>query len=205
MLSLSPRYDLFKFNLPRDFLPGSITEKWSRIINREPGVLTTPIDVLNESIKSISIPAISDLLIQQSQHSYNKMMITESPQGKSLGRINVEAKQDNTSLTTNNPLDKIPRELKVTFRLNQGFTNYFMMFEYAMMQANRAYDVPPVELMIDLLSETGEIFARITLSQCAVDGIDGLELSYDKVDRSADTFDITWKFNNIDYSILEKY
>lgn len=31
-----------------------------------------------------------------------------------------------------------------------------------------------------------------------MDGIDGLEFGYDKVDRQSDTFTVTWAFNNID-------
>ena len=44
MLSLSPRYDLFKFSFPKDFLPKEVEEKYSRIISKDPGVLTSAID-----------------------------------------------------------------------------------------------------------------------------------------------------------------
>jgi hypothetical protein len=32
-----------------------------------------------------------------------------------------------------------------------------------------------------------------------MDGIDGLEFSYSKVERETNTFDVTFKFNNIDF------
>ena len=41
MLSLSPRYDLFRFSLPKDFLPDTVIEKYSNIINKNAAVITT--------------------------------------------------------------------------------------------------------------------------------------------------------------------
>ena len=55
-LSLSPRFDLFKFKLPKDFLADQVTEKYQIILNETPGVITKPIDYLNESIQGISFP-----------------------------------------------------------------------------------------------------------------------------------------------------
>ena len=102
MLSLSPRYDLFRFELPKDFLPKEVNDKWQEILNKEPGVLVRPIDYLNESIKSITIPGISDINIQQLQHSTN-------PIERSAHRINVDASQNNTYVGSFNPVDKINR------------------------------------------------------------------------------------------------
>ena len=62
MLSLSPRYDLFKFELPKTFLPKEVTEKYQKLLAAT-GVVSKPIDYLNESIQGINIPGISDLTI----------------------------------------------------------------------------------------------------------------------------------------------
>ena len=70
MLSLSPRFDLFRFELPKDFLPDPIIEKYQKILDKNPGVLNTPIDYLNESIQGINFPGISDVVIAQAQHTY---------------------------------------------------------------------------------------------------------------------------------------
>ena len=197
MLSLSPRYDLFRFELPKDFLPKEVNDKWQEILNKEPGVLVRPIDYLNESIKSITIPGISDINIQQLQHSTN-------PIERSAHRINVDASQNNTYVGSFNPLDKINREFKVTFRVNNGFYNYFMLYEAVFYRIckHELYEGGE-ELYIDLLDEDGTRKSRIKLMQCNIDGIEGLDLSYDKIDRQTDTFDITFKFNNIDYVFLE--
>ena len=197
MLSLSPRYDLFRFKLPKDFLPKEVSDKWQEILNKEPGVLVRPIDYLNESIKAITIPGISDINIQQPQHSTN-------PIERSRTRINVDANQNNTYVGSANPLDKINREFKVTFRINNGFYNYFMIYETIFWRIckHELYE-DGEELYIDLLDEDGTVKSRLKLMQCNIDGIDGLDLSYDKVERQSDTFDITFKFNNIDYVFIK--
>ena len=69
MLSLSPRMDLFRFKFPKDFLPEELNEKYKRIISKNKAVIYEPIEYLNESIQGITFPGISDLLVEQTQHS----------------------------------------------------------------------------------------------------------------------------------------
>ena len=196
MLSLSPRYDLFRFSFPKDFLPNEVEEKYQKLLSKNQAVITTPIDYLNESIQGINFPGISDILVQQQQHSSNEI-------GRKLGRLNTEPKTDITYQTPSNPLDKINKEFKVTFRYNQGLYNYFMMYETIFHQIckpiNRGHE--PV-LFIELLSETGVVSSRIIFKDVLIDGIDGLEFNYNKVDREAGTFDVTFKFNNIDFEFV---
>lgn len=197
MLSLSPRYDLFRFSFPKDFLPEEIEAKYQKLLNKNQAVLTTPIDYLNESIQGINFPGISDILIQQQQHSSNDIK-------RGLGKINVEPKTDITYQSTTNPLDKINKEFKVTFRYNQGLYNYFMMYETIFHQVCKPIDRghQPV-LYIELLSETGTITSRIIFKDVLMDGIDGLEFNFNKIEREAGTFDVTFKFNNIDFEFID--
>lgn len=197
MLSLSPRFDLFRFTLPKDFLPEEVTIKYTSLLQKNPGVVVTPIDYLNESIQSISIPGMSELLITQPQHETNTTKVK-------LRRFNVEPKHDVNYLSSANPLDRLGKEFKVTFRLNQGLYNYFMVYEtifyrYAKPESVRAYD--PV-FLIDILNENGNPVSRIKLKDLYIDGIDGLDFNYNKVERDSSTFDVTFKFNNIDFVFM---
>lgn len=205
MLSLSPRYDLFKFSLPKDFLPVEIEEKYTNILNKNTAVISTPIDYLNESIQGVSFPSISDINVVQEQHGSNAGVRVDFGGGKGLGKINVEPKHDIVHVSPENPLEKISKEFKVTFRLNQGFYNYFMIYEtifYKIYKPDRYPSIP--FLYIDLLDGTGVINARVKFVDCYIDGIDGLEFDYSKVERSTGTFDITFKFNNIDFELVER-
>lgn len=196
MLSLSPRYDLFRFQFPRDFLPTEISEKYTKILNREPGVLVTAIDYLNESIKGTNLPGISDINVAQQQHSTN---IVE----KTKLRLNVEPKTDIIHTATSNPLDKINKEFRVTFRMNQGLYNYFMMYEtiFHYICKPMLRESEPV-LYIELLDEDGVVRSRIKYIDCHIDGIDGLDFTFNKTERDSGEFDVTFKFNNIDFEML---
>lgn len=196
MLSLSPRYDLFKFSLPKDFLPQQIIEKYSPILNSQPGVLSTPIDYLNESIQGISFPGISDILISQVQHGSNGIQ-------RMRDRINTEPRHEIYYATTSNPLDKIGNDFKVTFRQNQGLYNYFMLYETTLYQLSKEYNREPISLYIELLGEGGKVISYIMLKDVLIDGIDGLEFNFSKIERESGTFDLNFKFNNIDFKFLE--
>lgn len=201
MLSLSPRFDLFKFLLPIDFLPESIEGKYRNVLVQNAGVLQSPIDYLNESIQSISLPGFSDLNISQNQNSRNGIIRTQ----RNLGRINVEPTHEQTYIGSENPLSKINKEFKVTFRLNQGLYNYFMIYETIFHRYLKDIGEQQDEIfMIDLLDETGKITSRIKLMDVFIDGIEGLDFTYSKVDRESNTFDVTFKFNNIDFIFINE-
>lgn len=193
MLSLSPRYDLFRFSLPKDFLPTSVEEKYSNIIKSNQAVITTPIDYLNESIQGVSFPGISDIIVMQGQRGSNDIK-------RKLGKINMEPKTDVIYQTPANPLDKIERSFKVTFRMNQGFYNYFMLYETIFHQICKPIDRghQPV-YYIEILNEVGEVTAKILFKDVLIDGIDGLEFNFNKLERDSGTFDLTFKFTNIDF------
>lgn len=196
MLSLSPRHDLFRFAFPRDFLPTEIVERYGKIINKEPGVLVSAIDYLNESIQGINMPGISDVNITQTQHASNSIIKTEK-------RLNVEPRVDVIHTSTANPLDKINKEFIVTFRLNQGLYNYFMMYETLFHYICKPIlkEEEPV-LYVEILDESGVIRSRIKFIDVHMDGIDGLEFNFNKVQRDMDTFSVTFKFNNIDFELI---
>lgn len=196
MLSLSPRYDLFRFQFPRDFLPTEVSEKYANIIAKEPGVICTPIDYLNESVQGVSFPGISDVNISQAQHSSNS-------NNRTLNKLNVEPKTEIIHTSTSNPLDKINKEFKVTLRMNQGLYNYFMLYETLFHYICKPIlrDEEPV-LYVELMDEDGVVRSRIKYMDCHMDGIDGLDFTFNKTERDSGTFEITFKFNNIDFDIL---
>jgi hypothetical protein len=57
-------------------------------------------------------------------------------------------------------------------------------------------------LYIELLNGEGVRTSRIVFKDVLIDGIDGLEFNYNKVDREAGTFDVTFKFNNLDFEFI---
>ena len=198
MLSLSPRYDLFRFAFPKDFIPKEVEEKYQKILSQNAGVLTTPIDYLNESIQGITMPGISDLTVDQTQHSHNSISLRD-------GKINVEPSRQNTYKTPSNPLSNIEKEVTVTFRFNAGFFNYFLLYETIFWKYCKPLDYPNEDVLyIELMDETGKVSARVKYLDCHVNGIDGLEFNYSKLERDSGTFNVTFKFNNIDFVFIDE-
>lgn len=199
-LSLSPRYDLFRFCLPKDFLPEDVDKKYRNLLSKNAGVIVNPIDYLNESIKGIRIPGISELITDQTQHESHPQ---SSGRSNKLGRIQVEPQHTMSYTSTGNPLEKIERELKVTFRMNQGLYNYYMLYETIFNHYCKHIDMPIDDVMyVEILDETGVITGRIKFKDIRLNGIDGLDFSYDKSTRDTGTFDISFKFNNIEFEFL---
>lgn len=206
MLSLSPRSDLFRFHLPKTFLPEELYKKWQRILSQDPGVFVNPIDYLNESIKSITLPGITDINIQQQQISRNKIKpsnrITENGHA-SLGKLNIEPKHDNTYVGSYNPLDKIENKLKVTFRLNQGLYNYFMLYETLFYRIGKPWLLTDIDTWeVEVLDENGVIASKIRFEQCLIDGIEGLEFNFTNTERQAQDFSCDFSFNNINMEFM---
>jgi hypothetical protein len=197
MLSLSPRYDLFRFELPKTFLPKEVNDKYQKLLNRNAGVLVTPIDYLNESIQGVNIPGISDLTVEQEQHSHNSI--------SGRNKIGVDPNRQNTYKATGNPLDKISKEITVTFRFNQGFYNYFMLYETIFWKYCKPTNLPNEDVLyIDLMDETGRATARVKYIDCVLDGLEGLDFNYSKIERDPGTFTLTFKFNNIDFVFFDE-
>lgn len=199
MLSLSPRYDLFKFSFPKDFLPQEIIEKYDNILSKNAGVITNSIDYLNESIQGVNIPGISDILTTQVQHGSN-------PIERVKNRINVEPSHEIAYKSSTNPLSNIDTEFKVTFRMNQGLYNYFMLYEtifhHICKHINKESE--PV-LYVEILDDEGVSIAKVKFIDVHINGIDGLEFNYNKIERDSGTFDVSFKFNNIDFDFNKSY
>ena len=201
MLSLSPRYDLIRFVLPKTFIPTEIEEKYTKALTTDSYTLNSAIDYLNESIQGVTMPGISNLTIVQQQHGRNG--INTSSYENIMKRSNVEPMHEIVHLSSGNPLEKIEKEFKVTFRTNQGLLNYFMMYETAFYYTCREFRHGPEPVMyIDIMNEDGVVVSRVKFMDVFIDGIDGLEFNYNKVERESNTFDVTFKFNNIDFEYI---
>jgi len=196
MLSLAPRFDLFRILLPKDYFPKEVLDKYDNILSRNQGVLTSSINYLNESISGISFPGIQDLIQEQDQVGHNTMKQIPGIGGK----INIEPHHIHSSMNSGNPLSKIENEFTISFRRNQGLFNYWMLYEtifyrYVKPELFGKYND---NFTLFILNELGEPVIKVLLMQPEISGIDGLEFSYDKIERQKETFDVTFRFNNID-------
>lgn len=194
MLSLSPRFDLFHFEFPKDYFPDEILIKYDTLLTKNAGVIISSVDYINESIQGVALPGISDLLIEQPQISRNYQ----------LSDLTTEASHNNSYLSSENIISKIDNKFTVTMRQNQGLLNYFFMYETIFhrycrdIEFNNDADV----FKIDILDEHGSIISAVRLFQPIINSIDGLEFSYNKQERQTETFNVEFAFNNIDFDFV---
>ena len=202
-LSLSPRFDQFRFMIPKEYIPQEVRDKYDAILRRNPSVFMNSVDYLNESIRGITLPPIENLIVEQPQISHNSHNTT----GKLLGKINTEPAHRNATLSSENILSKIGNTFTVTFRQNQGLYNYFMIYEsiFHRYMKPELYHQNENELFdIIFLDENSLPVSRMMLYQPEFNGISGLDFSYDKVERQSESFEVTFSFNNIDFDFLPR-
>lgn len=200
MLSLSPRFDLFEFRIPKDYFPQEVYDKYYRLINEDKAVIYDPVNMINESIQGITIPGINELVEPQPQTSTNDIRPNNN-------RINREPKHDNFYKSPANPIDLMENEFTVTFRQNQGLLNYFMMYEtlFHHMCKPILYNKGEDVFTVNILNEKGIAYSQILLYQPIITGIDGLDFNYSKVQRDVETFNVKFNFNNLDFDFIKKY
>ena len=202
-LSLAPRFDQFRFVIPKEYIPPEVLDKYDKILAKNPSTFMNSIDYLNESIKGVTLPAIENLIVEQQQVSHNSM----KENGKLLGKINIEPSHPNVTLSSENILAKIGNTFTVTFRQNQGLYNYFMLYEsiFHRYMKPELYRQKETEIFdVVFLDEESLPVSRMILYQPEFNGISGLEFSYDKVERQTDTFDVTFTFNDLDFDFLPR-
>lgn len=206
LLSLSPRTDLFRFELPKSIMPDDIYNKWSEIINRDAEFFVTPIDYINESIVNIKIPGIQDYSVTQQQIATNKITPSnEKRENGALGRINVEPGYDYNHLSPANPLARIERKSQITFRLNQGLYNYFILYETLFYRIGKPWLYEDEgDWKIYILDEDGQAVSFVRLSQCFLTSISDLDFAYTNYERNPVTFTVDFAYNNINFDIINK-
>lgn len=191
-LSLNPRFDTFRFAFPKELIPDEIYQKWYDVLNKyDKNVIREPIDLINESIQSVEVGGVGESTIEQQQTYKNPHINRIEPNSKSTYRA------------SKNAVDLLPNELTVTFRHTQGFYNYFLLFEswfYHYAKENKRDGFTPF-LYLELLDEMGEIVSHVSFAFPVFDSIDALSLSFNKTDRSFETFTCKFKFSNIDFEL----
>ncbi len=192
MLSLNPRYNLFRLCIPKEFIPPQIEEKWTEILNRDDKFpFRTPIDIINESIQGVSLPGIEDSVVMQRQTSRNTLS----------GRIGeMEGLSDVAYRSSANPLDLVKPSINISFKHIQGFYNYLLLYETWFYHHDKSHmpEMMP-DLYLEFLNDDGEVVMYFTLFSPVFVGLDGLELSYNRVERSGDNFSVSFSGRAVDF------
>lgn len=201
MLSLSPRFDLYKFQFPKDFLVDELKEKYAKILNQRKNIIIDPTEFLNESIQGVELFGINDSVIEQKQIHRNTHLTDKTNGNTPIQRIEPDSSVYYRSSA--NPLEHISKQITLTIRHTQGFLSYFMMLEnWFHLYLKENTDTEPRVWYIDILNDAGVIISRVYLYNPIFNGLDSLQFSYNKVMKESSTFNATFNYSNINYEFI---
>lgn len=203
MLGLKGRQDKFRLQFPKDFLLPEIEEKYTKVLTEKHSFIVSPIEFLNESIQGIQILGFTGASMQQQQSNIG----TASTANQNTRKLTMmHTFNDQTYRSEKNPVALIDKTINVIFRHSLGFINYFMLFENFFTQYARgtSYDDLIKQISIDIMNERGEIYARVFLTGPIIDAMDMLDLSYTQPIAQSQTFQVTFKYSNIEFQFISE-
>lgn len=202
MLSLKGRQDNWRLLLDNDFLPKEIVEKYSHVLAMKKSFIMSPVDFLNETIQKIQLLGFSNATYQQQQTTHGEPLRNQSR----IAENDFQGGHDDVSYRAiTNPLSVIDKTLNIQFRMSQGYLNYFMLFEaffYKYCRDTSSSDLDDY-FTIDIYNELGEIYARVVLYHPVIDSMDMLDLDFTQPIAQSQTFQVSFKYSNIDFQFLE--
>lgn len=178
---LNARQNGFIFNFPKEFLYPEVIEKYKPYITRMPIPYDTVNDFINATIQSINFPTLRTVdNVEQIR-----------PGG---------FKQHYKSSTTLQNL--IQRDFTVTFKLGEGFINYWVLYEnivkFLDFQNDDQY-LPDFRLM--LLDNEGIIMASVILQQPIITSLSEIQLNYSSTTPQFSTFSVGFKCNYVNLKL----
>lgn len=203
MLSLKGRQDNWRLLFDKDFIPDEITEKYTKVLNMRKSFITQPVDFINETIQKVQVLGFSGATFAQQQTTRN----TPTRNADRIAENNFQGSYDDVQYrAVTSPVSIIDKTLNVQFRMSQGYLNYFILFEsffykYCRDTSNEQLDT---HFNIDIYNEFGEIYARIVLYKPVIDAMDMLDLDFTQPVAQSQTFQVTFKYSNIDFQFIEK-
>jgi hypothetical protein len=204
MLSLKGRKDGFRFLFPQTYIVETVSEKYAKILQAQHSFFTKPVDFLNESIKAVQVLGFNEASMEQQQPARGEQFVNLDKDRSAQNRF-LHTASPFVYRAEKNPLTLIDKTFNVTFRHTLGFLNYFMLFEnfwhiYARDTNSDDYDDM---FTIDIIDGQGRAYSRIVLTGVVINGIDMLNLDYSQPIAQSDTFNVIFKYSDIDYQFLE--
>lgn len=198
MLSLKSRRDQYKLILPKEFIPKPIEEKYTKMLIEKRSFITSPIDLLNETIQGIDILGFNDASVSQQQQTE-----TTSGIGSKL-TVKKTMLTDTYYRSPNSDYSLVDKTINIRFRHILGYINYFILFESFIYMYDRKYksfDLPKY-IEVDLLDNTNSIYSKIILEKPIIDGLDMLSFDSTAPIAESSSFTLIIKYSGFDYQFV---
>lgn len=188
-ISLSPTLDNFRVVIPRSFILKHVAETFEPLIKEVRSPFDNIYDYLEESIKNFEIPSKSFEPAQFRSPTFEngQMAITHA----------------NTNQRSNDSLiDLIDSTFNITFRLNDGFLNFFIL-DYNFFEIYRHNKIYCDDFVVEIYRNDGVKMFDMVYKKPIYTGITGLEFGYDNTVSELTAF--TCNFSHNGYRISHNH
>lgn len=174
---INSRSSNFIFNFPKGFFADEIERKYLPYVKRMPLPWDTITDVMNAQVQSITMPSLS---------------MTPVGQVRKLGKEQVYKSSQVVP-------DLFTKEMTVTMRTLDGYINYWIFLENALMWldfTNRELYFD--DLYIRVMNQEGYILQTVRFEKVLLTSVSEISLSFSDNNPDFKTFDCTFRYNALE-------
>lgn len=174
---LNSRQNGFIFNFPKGYFGLSLEEKYNEYVRRMPIPYDSLKDFMNSTIQQISFPTFQSI-----DH---------------VEQVRPGGYRQNYKSATNIQ-NLIRRDFSVTFKLGEGFVNYWIMYEHMIdfLDFQNTNEYLP-DLNLRLLDHEGTIMATVEFQQPIYTSLSEVQLNYSSTTPQFSTFSIGFRCNYV--------
>jgi hypothetical protein len=173
---LNSRANSFYFVFPKGFFPPDVESKYFAYIKGQSFPYDTLTQFMNSTIQSISFPSLQIDSVTQTR-----------PLGKTITYQSATPVQNLFS-----------QGVQVTFRMGEGFINYFVMMETILAHLNFKNPALFVDnLPLRIMDNQGNIITSIIFKGMTLASLSELSLNYTQNAPAATTFSVGFNYNYI--------
>jgi len=172
------RKDLFYVGFPKIFISDEIEAYYKPYVKRMPAYIDSPRELVKSTVQAITVPSFGYSVVDPFyKDKYSPTAIT---------------RQNRSSI---NPQDLSEKSLTITFKMVNGYVNYFIMldtfFEHYDFSNKQAY---MFDLPVHVLDNDGTIMFSRIFKDCIFSEISEFQLSYSENFAGFDTFTVTFNY-----------
>ena len=171
---LNSRANSFYFVFPKGFFPSGVQDKYFQYIKNQSIPYDTLPQYMNSTIQSVSFPSLSASTVTQTR-----------PLGKTI------------TYQSSTPIQNMfSQGFTVTFRMAEGFINYFVMLETVLGHLNFKNPELFVEnLPLQVLDNNGNVISTAKFKGVTITSLSELTLNYTQNAPTATTFSVGFNYN----------
>jgi len=175
--SLNSQNNQFVFSFPTDFVPKELQIKYKERLERMHSVFDDVIDYLNNSILSVTFPGLNFKTSEQIKRY-----------GKTINYRSAQA-----------PYDTYTNDVVIKLESVNNNANYFMLHDILMWHYVNTQNMFVNPFLIQILDQNRVINWQYEFREIIFTKISPITFSYAETDVKVNSFDLSFKFNYLDF------